>query len=118
MRHQKRKKTLDRGSNHRSALLKNAASSFFLHGKIKTTQAKANFYKSYIENCITIGRTDTLHSRRELIKKTGSRAIAQKILKVICPVFKDRKGGYTRIIKLGFRKGDGSAEVLLMLNKK
>jgi large subunit ribosomal protein L17 len=115
MRHRKKKVTLDRPSGQRKALLKNLVKSFVVHGKIRTTEAKAKATRSIVERLITIGKVPTLASRRLLIQRTGSAAVAEKIIKSISPRCKDRKGGYTRTVKLGARHGDGAHEVLLTL---
>ncbi len=115
MRHLKEKKITGRDRAHRKALIKNLCLSFFRYGKIKTTESKAKLIKPYIENIITIGKNDTLHNRRNIVSKIGDNALATKILKEISPKYKDRKGGYTRIIKLKTRHGDGSTEVYISL---
>lgn len=115
MRHNKSKKTLGRPANHRRMLKKNLALSFFEHEKIETTTAKAKYIKPIIEKIITVGKKDNLTSRRYIIKKIGSNKIATKILKEISPKYKERKGGYTRIAKIGVRKGDGAETVYLTL---
>jgi len=115
MRHRKKHKILGRSKSQRKALLKNLAKSFFIYKKIRTTRAKAFYLKPYVEKLITKGKINNLHSRRELIKKTGSSLIAKKILEEISPKYKGRKGGYTRIIRLGRRKGDRAEVVQLEL---
>jgi len=115
MRHRKKNKILDRYKSHRKALLINLAKSFFTYEQIRTTKAKAQFVKPYIEKIITLGKKNTLHSRREIIRKTGSNKIAKKILDTISPKYASRKGGYTRIIRLNKRKGDGADMVQIEL---
>lgn len=115
MRHRKKNKVLDRGTSHRKALVKNLCRAFFEHEKIKTTETKAKVVKASVERLITIGKNNSLTSRRLLIKELGSNDIASKILKEISPRYKDRKGGYTKIIKLGGRQGDGAPIVQLIL---
>lgn len=115
MRHQKAKKTLNRPANHRRSLKKNLALSFFEHEKIETTVAKAKYIKPIIEKIITVGKKDNLTAKRYIIKKISSNKIATKIIKEISPKYKDRQGGYTRITKIGNRKGDGSETVYLTL---
>jgi large subunit ribosomal protein L17 len=115
MRHRKDKKTLDRGSAHRNALVRNLAKSLLLHEKIRTTETKAKFVKPFAEKIITLGKTNTLATRRRIISILGSNAIAQKILQDISPRYKERAGGYTRIIKIGQRRGDGAPMVFLTL---
>ena len=115
MRHRKNKKTLDRGSDHRSALVQNLVKSFLLHEKIKTTVTKAKVAKPMVEKIITLGKTNTLTTRRRLITLLGSNAIAQKVMTDISPRYKERAGGYTRIIRIGQRQGDGAPMVFLTL---
>ncbi len=115
MRHRKKQTTLGRGANHRRALMRNLARSFFLSGKITTTEAKAKAIKPTIEKLITIGKKDTLQNRRKIIQVTGSNNIANKIIKEVSPRYKERNGGYTRIIKIGNRAGDNAKQVYLQL---
>lgn len=111
MRHRKKNKKLDRDTSHRRALLKNLTKSLFLHNKLITTAAKAKYLRPFAERLITIGKNNSLSTRRILIKKLGDEKITKKILEEISPKYKERKGGYTRMIKIGFRKGD-SAEIV------
>lgn len=115
MRHRKKHKILGRSKSHRKSLLKNLAKSFFTHKKIQTTRAKAFYLKPYVEKLITKGKINNLQARRELIKKTGSALVAKRILEEVSPKYKERKGGYTRIIRLGRRKGDRAEVVQLEL---
>ena len=115
MRHKISTKILGRPGNHRRMLTKNLALSFFQYGQIQTTITKAKYIKPIVEKLITAGKKDDLTTRRYIIKKIGSNKIATKILKEISPKYKDRKGGYTRITKLGKRKGDGAEEAILNL---
>ncbi len=115
MRHRNTKKILGRDKAHRRSLKRNFERSFFTYEKIRTTEAKAKAMKPLIEKLITIGKTDSLKARRDIIKKVGLNTIATKIIKDISPRYKDRKGGYTRIIKIGTRSGDNAPEVYLML---
>jgi len=113
MKHRKRRKILGRGRSHRIMLTKNLIKSFFIYEKIKTTETKAKLIKPLVEKLITIGRKNDLTSRRKIIKKIGSNNIANKILNDIAPRYKNRTGGYTRIIKVGTRQGDGAKTVYL-----
>lgn len=115
MRHRNTKKILGRGKAHRRSLTRNFVSSFFIHEKVRTTEARAKAMKPVIEKLITTGKTDTLKARRDIIKKVSTNLIATKIIKDIAPRYKERKGGYTRIIKIGPRSGDGAPEVYLTL---
>lgn len=115
MRHRKKGK-LSRGSkSYRKSLLKNLAKCFFMHEKIITTESKAKYLKSYIERLINIGKNSDLSSRKSLIKKLNDKLIANKIIENISPKYKERKGGYTRLIKLSKRVGDNAKLVRIEL---
>jgi len=106
MRHQKRVAKLGRSRSHRKALMDNLSICMIEHGKIKTTDAKAKALRGFVEKLITLGKKDTVHARREAFKVLQSRALVQTLFTHIAPQYIDRPGGYTRIIKLGFRKND------------
>lgn len=108
MRHHIKGPTLDRKKAPREALLRGLAESVILYEKIKTTEAKAKAVRPLVEKMITIGKTDNLTSRRKLQSFFYTENSVKKILEVLGPRFKERKGGYTRIIKIGSRKGDGA----------
>jgi len=97
-----------REKNQRNALMKSLAISLIKQEKIKTTEAKAKELRPMVEKIITKGKTDTLATRRLLISKLGSEIAAGKVLKDLSPKYKDRKGGYTRVVKLPRRISDGS----------
>ena len=118
MRHGKRRTRFGRQHSHRVATLRNLARALFLHQEIKTTQTKAKEAKRVVEKLITIAKDDTLHARRKAFAILGDRALVVKLFKEIAPLFKGRKGGYTRIIPFNFRKGDGASIVLLELTEK
>ncbi|MFN3301476.1 MAG: 50S ribosomal protein L17 [Patescibacteria group bacterium] len=113
MRHRKRKKILDRKRDQRKMLLRNLASSLVKNEKIKTTLAKAKFLKPIIEKLITIGKDNSLNSRRRLLSFFQDEMIVKKIIDEISPRYKERKGGYTRIIKANQRKGDGAEMAII-----
>lgn len=113
MRHHKKKKVSGGGHAFQKALKRNLMYSFFTHDRILTTQAKAKLIKPLIEKVITTAKTDSLTSRRKLIKLLGSNTLATKIIKDIAPRYRERHGGYTRIIKRGPRRGDGAPVVYL-----
>jgi large subunit ribosomal protein L17 len=106
MRHRKHKKTLDRKSAPRKALLNNLACHLILYEKIKTTEAKARVLRPLVEKMITRSKADTLANRRILLGKLPIKSAVKKAFEVLGPKYKERKGGYVRIIKLGQRKGD------------
>jgi large subunit ribosomal protein L17 len=109
MLHKRRKRKLSRRIGHRLLLLTNLSKVLIEHEHIKTTLAKAKTLRSFVEKLVTIGKTSSLHSRRKLLSKLGgSSKEVNKLLDSISPKFKDRKGGYTRIVKAGFRLGDNA----------
>ena len=99
----------------RKALLKGLTRSLFLYEKIETTEAKAKELRPFAEKIITKGKTDTLHSRRIILAKIGDPLIVEKILKEISPKYKERNGGYSRIVKTGFRTGDNAKMAVIEL---
>ncbi len=115
MRHRKIKKNLGAHRSLRRATEKNLLQSFFLHGRIQTTESRAKAIKPRIERLITVGKNNTLTARRTLIARTGSAAAAKRILDTVSPRFAERNGGYTRIIKVRNRVGDGARVVILEL---
>jgi large subunit ribosomal protein L17 len=108
MRHRKKGKILDRKKSAREALLKNLATSLILYEKIKTTKAKAKTVKPLVEKIITLAKNNNLTSRRQLITLLYHKKAVAKALEVLGPRYQQRKGGYTRIVNLGLRPGDGA----------
>ncbi|MCC7195588.1 MAG: 50S ribosomal protein L17 [Gemmatimonadaceae bacterium] len=108
MRHRKAGRSLRRTSEQRLALLRNLATSLIEQGGIETTEAKAKELRPFVEKLITKARTGTLHARRLAIRHVQKRDAADKLFQEIGPRFAARKGGYTRIVKTGHRKGDGA----------
>lgn len=106
MRHKKRGRKLSRSASHRKATLSNLASSLIQHKKIKTTDAKAKETRKFIEPLITKARRGTLHDRRQVLKKINHPELVKILFDEIAPQYADRPGGYTRIVKLGFRDND------------
>lgn len=115
MRHQKKKVTLDRKTAARRSLLANLAESLILYEKIQTTAAKAKALRPLVEKLITKAKKNTLAARREISKALYTQNAVKKIMEVIGPKYKDRSGGYVRIIKVGNRKGDYSEEAIIEL---
>lgn len=107
MRHHNSVRKFGRTTNQRKALMKSLAYNLVTKGKIKTTEAKAKELRPFVEKLITLGKKETLASRRELESRVGPTA-AKKIATVISPEHKERKGGYTRITKMVRRTSDGS----------
>ena len=110
MRHARSGKKLGRDSAHRKALYSNLAGALIEHGRIKTTVTKAKAVRPHVEHMITLGRRGDLHARRQATAFLRSRDVVHKLFADVAPLFKDRPGGYTRIIKIGTRPGD-SAEM-------
>lgn len=110
MRHYKKKVTLDRKTGPRQALLMNLAESLILYEHIKTTNAKAKVTRTQVERLITKAKKNTLAARRGLLKVLSTPTAVKKLMEVLGPRFAERQGGYTRVIRLGNRKGDGADE--------
>ena len=106
MRHNKIGRKLGRKTAHRKALMSNLASALITHKRIKTTDAKAKELRMYIEPLVTFAKKGDLHSRRQVLKKIKHKSIVRELFDNIGPTFSNRNGGYTRIIKLGFRDND------------
>ena len=118
MRHLKRGRKLNRKASHRKALLRNLASSLIIHKRIQTTDAKAKELRIFLEPLITFAKQGSLHARRQVLKtRPGAygRQVTDILFKEIAPQFADRPGGYTRIIKLGFRTNDRAPVSLVEL---
>ena len=106
MRHGLANKKLNRTSEHRKALLKNMLNSLIKYEQIKTTLPKAKFLKPQADKIITLGKKETLQTTKILVSKLQDIKSANKVKKTLSKRYQDRKGGYTRIIKAGFRPGD------------
>jgi len=106
MRHKKKGRKLGRKVGNRRALLMNLASQMITHKRIKTTDSKAKELRTYIEPLITLAKKDDLHSRRMIIRKLPKKDIVKTLFDEIAPLYVDRPGGYTRIVKLGYRDND------------
>ena len=108
MRHRAKGRQLSRTSTHKRAMLNNMASSLFEHGRIVTTEAKAKELRPFAETLITLARRGDLHARRLVERRIKDRDTLGKLFSEIGPRFAARPGGYTRILKLGHRPGDGA----------
>jgi|TARA_B100001750_G_scaffold109207_1_gene86299 large subunit ribosomal protein L17 len=106
MRHRKSGRKLGRKTGHRKAVMSNLASRLIEHKRIKTTEAKAKELRMFIEPLVTFARRGDLHARRQVLRKIPHKDIVSILFNDIGPVYIDRDGGYTRIIKLGFRDND------------
>ena len=106
MRHKKKGRKLGRKVGNRRALMMNLASQMIMHKRIKTTDSKAKELRTFIEPLITLAKKNDLHSRRMVIKKLPNKNIVRTLCDDIAPNYIDRPGGYTRIVKLGYRDND------------
>ncbi|HEU4524542.1 MAG TPA: 50S ribosomal protein L17 [Gemmatimonadales bacterium] len=108
MRHRAKGRQLSRTSSHKRALLNNMAASLFTHGRVVTTEAKAKELRPFAEKLITLARRGDLHARRLVERRIKDRDTLGKLFSEIGPRFAARPGGYTRILKMGHRPGDGA----------
>jgi len=115
MRHRNRTKKLGRTRSHRRATLRNLSMALVQHKQIKTTLVKAKVARSLIEKMITAAKQDTVAARRHAFKWLQNHQLVKKLFEEIAPTFADRNGGYTRVIKLGRRQGDGAELAILQL---
>ena len=115
MRHRKKGRQLSRTRSHRKAVLRNLATSLFRHERIETTTAKAKELRPYAERLITLARRGDVHSRRLAARKIQDRDVLGKLFDDIAPRYAERPGGYTRVLKLGNRRGDAAEMSLIEL---
>lgn len=108
MRHLKSGRQLSRNSSHRWALMRNLITALLREEKIRTTDPKAKELRRWADRVITLGKQGTLHARRRALSIVQDKAVVKKLFDTIGPRFKDRPGGYTRIIKIGLRRGDAA----------
>ena len=113
MRHQKKGRKLGVNPYHRKAMLRNLASNLIEHKRIKTTNARAKELRTFIEPLITKAKKGDLHSIRQIAKKLPRKEIVNQLINDVAPIFAERNGGYTRIIKLANRKNDNSLVSLI-----
>ena len=113
MRHGLANKKLNRKSEHRKALLKNMLNSLIKYEQIKTTLPKAKFLKPQADKIITLGKKETLQTTKMLVSKLQDIKSANKVKKTLSKRYQNRKGGYTRIIKAGFRYGDNAPMAII-----
>ena len=113
MRHGLANKKLNRTSEHRKALLKNMLNSLIKYEQIKTTLPKAKFLKPQADKIITLGKKETLQTTKMLVSKLQDIKSANKVKKTLSKRYQNRKGGYTRIIKAGFRYGDNAPMAII-----
>ena len=115
MRHLKAGRQLSRNSAHRWALMRNLITALLREEKIRTTDPKAKELRRWADRVITLGKRGSLHARRQALGIVQDKAVVRKLFDTIAPRFKDRPGGYTRIIKLGIRRGDAAQMALIEL---
>lgn len=115
MRHKVKGKKIGTDASHRKAILKSLAIQVFEHGRIKTTKVKAKEARTLVEKIVGLAKRGDIHARRQVMAIIEDRELTHKIFEEIGPRFKDREGGYTRILKLGPRAGDSAPMVFIEL---
>ena len=116
MRHRMSGRKLNRTSSHRKALFRNMSVALLKHEQIKTTLPKAKELRSIVDRLITLGKRGSLHARRQALSRLNNdRAIAEKLFSVLADRYADRDGGYTRVLKAGFRYGDNAPMAVIEL---
>ena len=113
MKHHKAIRKFGRTTDARQALIRSLACSLILREKIRTTEAKAKELRPYIEKMVTRGRKDDMFTRRLLVSRLGNESATKKLVETIAPRYKERQGGYTRIVKLTPRQGDASKMAII-----
>jgi len=115
MKHRIKGKKLNRTSSHRKALFKNMAQAIIKHEQIVTTLPKAKTMKPIVDKLITLGKKGSLHARRQAFSKLRDENIVTKLFGTLAPRYADRNGGYTRVLKAGYRYGDTAAMAVIEL---
>ena len=115
MRHGNSNRKLNRTASHRKAMFANMAAALIKHEQIVTTLPKAKELRPIVEKLITLGKRGDLHARRQAIAEMRDVDVVKKLFEVIGPRYKDRNGGYTRVIKAGFRHGDSAPRAVIEL---
>lgn len=115
MRHRVKAGTLGRSASHRTAMYRNLVTSLLEHERVRTTDAKAKGVRSLAEKMITLGKRGDLHARRRALRVIRRREVAAKVFDDLAERYRDRPGGYTRIVKLGIRPGDAAAMSIIEL---
>jgi large subunit ribosomal protein L17 len=115
MRHGKVHRKFNRTSEHRRAMFANMAAALIKHEQIVTTLPKAKDLRPVVEKLITLGKRGDLHARRQAVAKIRDIAMVKKLFEVLGPRYKDRNGGYTRVLKAGFRYGDSAPVAVIEL---
>ena len=115
MRHHRAHRKFGRQTNQRRAFLQSLAEGLIRRGRIVTTEARAKELKSFVEKLITLARRNSLASHRLLVSRLGNAKRAERLVKTVAPKYKERPGGYTRLVKLPPRRGDSSPRALIEL---
>ena len=115
MKHRIKGKKLNRTSSHRKALLKNMSQALIKHEQIVTTLVKAKTLKPYFDKLITIGKKGNLSARRQAISKIGDLKLVEKLFSILAKRYETRNGGYSRVLKAGFRYGDAAPMAVIEL---
>ena len=115
MKHRIKGKKLNRTSSHRKALLKNMSQALIKHEQIVTTLVKAKTLKPYFDKLITIGKKNNLSARRQAISKVGDLKLVEKLFSILAKRYETRNGGYSRVLKAGFRYGDAAPMAVIEL---
>ena len=115
MKHRIKGKKLNRTSSHRKALLKNMSQALIKHEQIITTLVKAKTLKPYFDKLITIGKKDNLSARRQAISRVGDIKLVEKLFSILAKRYENRNGGYSRVLKAGFRYGDAAPMAVIEL---
>ena len=118
MRHLKAGRKLNRSSAHRKALFRNLVTSLIEHEQVRTTDAKAKELRRVADRMITLGKRGSLHARRQALAYIRSRSVVSKLFEEVAARFKERPGGYTRVVKIGHRHGDAAPMSVIELTDR
>ena len=113
MRHRKAGYKLGRNTSHRRAMLRNLVTSIILEDRVETTVTKAKAARPHVEKMITLGKRGDLHSRRQALSYLQTREAVSRLFDTVAPRYGDREGGYLRIVRSGFQKGDGAEKAFV-----
>ena len=117
MRHAKRNQRLSRPSEHREALLHGLVKSLVVHGQLTTTYARAKEAQRLADRLVSLGKEGSIHSRRRALRVLQNRTLVKQLFGEIAPRFVDVPGGYTRVVRLSLRRGDGAQEAVLAFSR-
>jgi large subunit ribosomal protein L17 len=115
MRHRNAGYKLGRNTSHRRALLRNLVTSIVLEDRVETTVAKAKAARPHVEKLITLGKKGDLHARRQALAYLQTREAVTRLFDTVAPRYGDRNGGYLRIVRIGFQRGDGAEKAFIEL---